>query len=223
MRWIFRRHQPSTKITGQVDSLPNRPVEDGRTAIKADPDAPIRRGWLGGLWNYRLSTLVWKGMAGLLLLLCYLCKGVPLVGKAAREPSYPLFKLDKWDVMQREVQSEHFSNSGQIQASLEQRPKSLHRCRFLIEGANVDLGTVIMGHIRERVFDGKCSSVLPVVVGRSHGKTQRALDCTKDSISTVVTAMHQVQEAQSVDDRTYIHSGATLLSFETPSRPRGSN
>ena len=223
--------QASAKITGHVDSTPDWPMEDSRTAFKADPDAPIakaatargewlgkeskadpdspiakpaatRGGWLSGGRSHRLSTIIWGGMAGLALFWC-VRHGLP-----AHEPSYPLFDLGNWDEMQRDmnslhsmVQSERFSSSEQIQASVEQSQNSMRRCRYLTEDASTDLGTVVMRRIQDWVFGGKCTSALPVVVRRSHEKTQSAVDCANNITSTLTTAMHQIQEAQSNDNK----------------------
>ena len=211
----FRRHKLGAKPTVQIVSIPHRPVKGSRTAVKADPDtdtpserlAAARGEWLAKILGCRLSTLVWGGIEGLVLLWC-IQNGLPVIGKGARQASHPLFNLGDWDGLQKDlnllhssIRSEQFSNSEQIQASVEQGQIAMHQCRFLIEDASKDLGTVVMGHIQEWVFDGKCTLALPVAVRRSCGKTQRVLDCINNTNFTLTNAMHQIQEARSGDGK----------------------
>lgn len=208
------QHTPSAKTSSQINRVPDWPVEDSGREVKADPDSPQvkarmaapRREWLSNVLSYLNSKFFWAGLAGLLLMWCVLS----VIGKAAHSPLYTLFDLDSWDEIQRNmnslhstVQSERFSNSEQIQARIKQAQMSMHRCRFLVEDVSTDLGTVVMAGVQEWVFGDQCTSALPVVVRRSHGKIQRALDCTSNFSSVLTTAMHEIQETQLSDHETF--------------------
>lgn len=79
---------------------------------------------------------------------------------------------------------------------MQQSQNYIRQYRFLVEDASTDLGTVVIGYIKEWIFGGKCTSTLPDVMRRSHRKIRKALDCVK---TTLATTMHQVRDAQSRD------------------------